>query len=85
MAIGVGDKIKIVYSKQLQYWNLLMLVGQRGKVLESGLSESTSGYWVKIISGKNSGEEWFVPVQSLLTLEMEQKKRNIKLIKTLWG
>lgn len=81
--INVGDKVKIVYSRQLADMKMIPFVNRTGEVLEIKVKNTkTPGIWLKILNELDEAEEWFVPIQSIRTQEYYYRKRNTKFLST---
>ena len=81
--IKVGDKVKIVYSFKLADMGLITLVSWIGEVLEIKVKDTkTHGVWLKVPNEIGDTEEWFVPIQSIRTMEYYFRKKNMKILKS---
>lgn len=57
--------VKIVPSEELFKMKLKPLVGRTGVVVAKGESD---GYWIELDKAYQNEKEWFIPSQSLQTL-----------------
>jgi hypothetical protein len=81
--IKIGDKVKIVYSRQLAEMKMIPLASKMGIVLDIKIKNTnTPGVWLRITNELDESEEWFVPIQSIRTKEYYYRKKNMKIIKS---
>ncbi len=80
--IECGEEARVIYSKQLHDMRLISLVGQRGVIVKCILSGRTPGAFILIDIGKNKGEEWFIPIQSIQTATDVDRLRNTAILKS---
>ena len=76
-----GDKVKIIYSHELQDLHLIGLSGQCGIVTKCVLDGHSLGAFIQIERGKNKGEEWFVPIRSIQTEKAINRLKSIAVLK----
>lgn len=80
-----GQKIKIVYSRQLLELGLCELVTREAmvtQVLYVKKSKRIKGVYAIPQSGRLKNEEWYIPIQSVDNVLRNQKKDAYKLMKT---
>lgn len=77
-----GDEARIIYSKELSELRLVGLAGQRGVITKCVLSGKNPGVFIHIEIGKNKGEEWFIPLQSIQTPSDVNKIRNKAILRS---
>lgn len=73
-----GEIVKIIYSKALLQLHLCELVGRKAQVTKIVYNKRDKERGVYLIpqSGRLKGEEWFIPIQSIESVETLNKMRN---------
>jgi hypothetical protein len=82
--LKTGEYVKIVCSDELVSQRLVGLVNQKGYITlcKNGNTKSI-GAWVKITKGRNKGEEWFIPKQSIQTQMDVDCARNDAILRSI--
>ena len=84
--IKVGDRAKIVISKQLFEMQLIPLVARWGTVMSITKSKRNPGVWLKLDNKFKSLYYWFIPIQSIripYNEEAIEKNRRNNLLNTM--
>lgn len=80
--LRTGDIVKIIYSKQLLFLDLCELVSREAIVSHIVKKDGkVKGAYVIPQSGRLKDEDWFIPIQSIESVDKIDKLRTLVIMK----